>query len=64
MRHATRRLNLRSETIRVLGAASLRSVHGGEAAESGGVPCISYFTDCTSDSDVLSHRCTTTWPPP
>lgn len=60
------RLRLRGETVRVLGAVDLRAANGGAIAESTGVPCITYtsFVSCGTESDVLSHRCTWTWPPP
>lgn len=48
-----RKLVLRAETVRVLGAAALRQAHGGQMAESTGVPCISYF--CSGTTGDLSR---------
>lgn len=64
-----RKLTLRRETVRVLGAIDLRAAHGGISGdfcvESGGVPCVTNIcaTNVCQTTQPLSQTwCPSYWP--
>ncbi len=63
-----KRLILKSESIRILSSDQVTQAIGGQAVESGGVPCVTYtsFVQCPGNDSVLHPMAcvSDTCPPP